>query len=339
MSLSKESPDSAVGGGAPAAGASGGPASARRADERVAVALRLEDPPSRGAPAKAGRPPEGRGPARRVAGPALAGLVCLLWACGGSPEGGSAGAGEGAASAADADRVVERIRSVVDSAGHEVAVYYRPLAGGDSILLNPDVRMHAASTMKVPVMMQIYLDRDSGRISLDDAMEVRTAFRSIADSSTYRLTPESDSDTALYRLEGEEVPVRDLMRRMITVSSNLATNILIEEVGAERVTGTLRRLGADSMEVLRGVEDIPAYRAGLSNTTTARDLGIVFEAIGNRRGGRPGCWRSSPGRSTTTRFPPGSPTTSGWPTRPAGSPASATTQGSSFRPTPVPTSW
>jgi beta-lactamase class A len=67
---------------------------------------------------------------------------------------------------------------------------------------------------------------------------------------------------------------------MITVSSNLATNILIEMADAERVTSSMRALGADSIVVLRGVEDGPAFEAGLSNTTTARDLGIIMSALG-----------------------------------------------------------
>jgi beta-lactamase class A len=74
---------------------------------------------------------------------------------------------------------------------------------------------------------------------------------------------------------------------MITVSSNLATNMLIEMVGAERVQATMRELGADSIAVLRGVEDIKAYRQGLSNTTTARDLGVILAALARGRAAGP----------------------------------------------------
>ncbi len=210
---------------------------------------------------------------------AAAGAAALALACGGGEDGGAREGSDGVAQSRAT--VVERIEALIDSTGREVAVYYRPLAGGDSIVVSGDVRMHAASTMKVPVMMQLYLDRDSGELSLDRPVAVRDTFRSIADSSLYRLEPSSDSDTAIYRRVGDSVPVRELVDRMITISSNLATNILIEEVGAARVTATMRRLGADSIEVLRGVEDIPAYRAGMSNTTTARDLGVIFTALGN----------------------------------------------------------
>ncbi len=172
------------------------------------------------------------------------------------------------------------LQGLIEEGGAEVGLYYRSLAtGGDSITLGADERMHAASTMKVPVMMQLYLDQETGLRRLDDPVEVKTTFTSITDGSSFVLSPESDSDTTFYGRVGEHVPVRELIDRMISWSSNLATNILIEVVDPRRVTATLRELGADSMEVLRGVEDLKAYEAGLSNTATARDLGVVMATV------------------------------------------------------------
>src|SRR6184192_4976375 len=74
---------------------------------------------------------------------------------------------------------------------------------------------------------------------------------------------------------------------MITRSSNLATNLLIERVGAARAQASARGLGAWSIQVLRGVEDGKAYRAGLNNTTTARDLGALLAAIAQHRAASP----------------------------------------------------
>jgi beta-lactamase class A len=170
--------------------------------------------------------------------------------------------------------------ALIRTTGAEVAVYYQDLEDGDSLLIDPDVRMHAASTMKVPVMIQLFQDREDGLLSLDDTLEVRTTFSSIVDGSPYTLNPGEDSETDLYLQEGKTVRYRELIEIMITVSSNLATNILIEEADAERVTASMRALGADSILVLRGVEDGPAFRAGLSNTTTARDLGVILSAVG-----------------------------------------------------------
>ena len=168
-----------------------------------------------------------------------------------------------------------------------VGVYFLDLAAGDSVLIDADARMHAASTMKVPVMIQLYRDRDAGFFSLDDSLTITETFRSIVDGSSYELGAPDDSDTTLYRRVGERESIRRLMELMITVSSNLAANMLIELVGADRIRGTMRELGADSISVLRGVEDIKAYRAGLSNTTTARDEGVVYRAIAEDRAASP----------------------------------------------------
>ena len=173
-----------------------------------------------------------------------------------------------------------QVEALVANSGGDVALYYEDLGDGDSLLLHPDERMHAASTMKVPVMIQLFADREAGLLDLDETLTVKTTFSSIVDGSPYSLSPDSDSENTLYLDEGQEVSYRHLIELMITVSSNLATNILIETAGADRVTSSMRTLGADSIMVLRGVEDGPAFQAGLSNTTTARDLGIIMAGLG-----------------------------------------------------------
>ncbi|MGH7529789.1 MAG: serine hydrolase [Gemmatimonadales bacterium] len=168
-----------------------------------------------------------------------------------------------------------------------VGVYYRDLTTGDSLALGAGLRLHAASTMKIPVMIQLFRDRDADLLSLDDSITVTNTFRSIVDSSPYRLDPADDSDSTLYARIGERVAIRDLIELMETVSSNLATNLLIARVDARRANATARALGADSILVLRGVEDGKAYRAGLNNTTTARDLGVLLAAIARGRAATP----------------------------------------------------
>lgn len=181
-----------------------------------------------------------------------------------------------------------RLQSRIAESGAEVVgVYFRNLAGDDSLLLDADSRVHAASMMKVPVMIQLFQDAEAGRLSLDDSLTMTKTFTSIVDGTLYGLGVPDDSDTTLYARIGEKATVRQLTELMITVSSNLATNMLIELVGAERVQATMRQLGADSIAVLRGVEDIKAYRAGLNNTTTARDMGLIFSAIAAHRAASP----------------------------------------------------
>ena len=164
-------------------------------------------------------------------------------------------------------------------AGSVVGLYYRSLTGSDSLPLNADARLHAASTMKVPVMIQLFRDADAGRLRLDDSLTVTKTFTSLFDGTPFDVDKADDSDSTLYLQVGHKVRVRDLLELMITVSSNLATNNLIQQVGAERANRTAHELGADSIRVLRGVEDGKAYRAGMNNTTTARDLGALLAAI------------------------------------------------------------
>ena len=172
-----------------------------------------------------------------------------------------------------------------------VGVYYRDLTTGDSLTVGAATRFHAASTMKVPVMIQLFRDRDAGRLTLDDSVTITNTFKSIVDSSPYQLDVTDDSDSSLYKRLGQKATIRELIELMETVSSNLATNLLITRVDSKRANATAHALGADSILVLRGVEDGKAYQAGLNNTTTARDLGVLLAAIAGGKAASPASCR------------------------------------------------
>lgn len=197
---------------------------------------------------------------------------------------------------------------VASSGAEAVGVYFKDLGSGDSVLHGADRRVHAASMMKVPVLIQLFRDQDDGRLQMDDSVTITKTFRSIVDGSPYDLAAPDDSDSTLYRRVGERESLRYLAERMITVSSNLATNILIELVGADRTQATMRELGADSIAVLRGVEDGKAFEAGLNNSTTARDLGVIFTAIAEERAARPESCREMIGILERQEFNEGIPT-------------------------------
>lgn len=182
-----------------------------------------------------------------------------------------------------AERAVESARPEIErlilASGAEVAVAARTLDGRERLLIRPDVSFHAASTMKIPVMIELFAQAREGRLRLDDALPVRNAFVSILDGSPYRLDPADDSDPEVYRAVGGSLTLRQLCEAMITRSSNLAANLLIEKLGVEEIRHRVHRLGADGMQLLRGVEDGKAFQAGLVNTTTARALMVLLERI------------------------------------------------------------
>ncbi|HEU4629775.1 MAG TPA: serine hydrolase [Gemmatimonadaceae bacterium] len=173
-----------------------------------------------------------------------------------------------------------RIRErVAREAPGEVAVAVVDLATGLRLGVHDTVVMHAASTMKVPVLLEVFREVERGRLSLDQPIPVTNRFRSIVGDSAYRLSPEDDSELTLYDRVGTTVPLRELLRLMIVRSSNLALNTLVDLVPATQVMRTMEEIGAPDMLVRRGVEDIPAFNRGLNNTTTAGALARVMEVI------------------------------------------------------------
>ena len=182
------------------------------------------------------------------------------------------------------DAILSRI---VRDSGASVAVFLSDPVSGFFVSVNPDQRFHAASTMKVPVLIELGRRIDAGEMRWSDSLPVKNQFASIVDGSPYTLDAKGDGDTTVYRSIGAGLPVRQLATRMIVRSSNLATNLLIERLDATRVTTTIRALGADSMLVLRGVEDGKAYAQGRNNTTTARDLATLLLALAGGKAVRP----------------------------------------------------
>jgi beta-lactamase class A len=175
------------------------------------------------------------------------------------------------------------LRALIVESGAEVAVAFRTLDGRSQVLIDPDKPFHAASTMKVPVMIELFRQARAGTVVLDQPLAVRNEFRSIVDGSTYTLSEGDDSDKAIYAAVGKTLTLEQLNEAMITVSSNFAANLLIERLGVEKIRTTVTRLGADGMQVLRGVEDQKAFDKGLNNSTTARALMVLFDRLGHGR--------------------------------------------------------
>ena len=172
-----------------------------------------------------------------------------------------------------------RVEALIRASGAEVAVAFATLDGHHALMLNANTEFHAASTMKVPVMVELFRQAGAGSLSLDDRITVVNEFRSVVDGSPYALDVGDDSDTDIYKAIGTQRTYRELCEAMITVSSNLATNVLIDRLGADRVSDTMHGYGADGMQVRRGVEDSLAFEKGLNNTATARGFHTILLAI------------------------------------------------------------
>tara|TARA_B100002049_G_scaffold87015_1_gene64123 strand:- start:218 stop:1099 length:882 start_codon:yes stop_codon:yes gene_type:complete len=159
------------------------------------------------------------------------------------------------------------------------ALAFKNLDDGKEILINENEIFHAASTMKTPVMIEFYKQLHQGKLSLEDTLQIKNEFKSIVDGTMYKLSEFDDSDKNTYNKLGQYYSINNLIYEMITISSNFATNILIDYIGANNVTKSMKEIGALNIDILRGVEDIKAFELGLDNTTSAKDLLIIYEKL------------------------------------------------------------
>ena len=144
---------------------------------------------------------------------------------------------------------------------------------------NADTWFHAASTMKLAVLLGVFRQVHLGELTVDAPVHVRNRFTSIVNGEPYMLELSRDADPDVYGQLGKTLSVHQLAYQMITTSSNLATNLLVEIVGVEKIQRSLDELEIDGVKVLRGVEDQAAFDAGLNNETTASGLVKLLRMI------------------------------------------------------------
>ncbi|HEY9286130.1 MAG TPA: serine hydrolase [Pyrinomonadaceae bacterium] len=166
-----------------------------------------------------------------------------------------------------------------DSRGSRVAASYYDYESETSWSFRGDSWFHAASTMKVAVLLGLFSAAGKGRFGLSANLHVRNRFFSVVDGKPFCLEHERDSGSAVYAALGKTMKLGELARHMIVTSNNLATNLLLDLIGVEQVRATLAGLGVKGVEVRRGVEDAKAYDAGVNNMVTANGLLSLFRVL------------------------------------------------------------
>ncbi|PYI44672.1 MAG: hypothetical protein DMF11_14145 [Verrucomicrobia bacterium] len=172
---------------------------------------------------------------------------------------------------------VERLSA--GSKARAIAVAVHDFQSGSRFSLRGDRWFHAASTIKVAVLLAIFRAADEGRVHLDDSLHVRNRFISAADGFPFHLSPDSDAMPELYQLVGRTAKISTLAEGMIAASSNLATNLLLDFMGVEYARKVLRDAQVDGVELRRGVEDYAAHERGINNEVTADGLVSLLSAV------------------------------------------------------------
>jgi len=172
-----------------------------------------------------------------------------------------------------------QIEQRIAESGAEVAVVFHTVDGKHHLEIRSRDSFHAASTMKLGVMLELFRQVHAGMLRLDDPLPVRNEFRSVVDGSPFQLDPGDDSDPGPYAKVGSTMTLRELCEAMITRSSNLATNLLMEKLGISNIRRTVKTNGGEGLDILRVLEDGKAFAKGINNTTTAAALAGLLERI------------------------------------------------------------
>jgi len=160
-----------------------------------------------------------------------------------------------------------------------IGVALHDLETGFRFSMRGDRWFHAASTIKVAVLLAVFRAADEGRFRLDDSLHLRNRFFSAADGSLFRVSQDRDATPELYATIGRTAKISVLVHAMICGSSNLATNLLLDFVGVEYARTVLQKAQVDGVELRRGVEDHGAHERGINNEATADGLLSLLSAI------------------------------------------------------------
>lgn len=183
------------------------------------------------------------------------------------------------------DGLREAVRTIGKEAGvRGLAVAYHDYETRTSWSYRGDEWFHAASTIKIPVLVGVFGATHAGEMEPESRVHVRNRFVSVADGSAFRVGSSRDANAEVHRMIGRTMRVSELARHMIVTSSNLATNLLLDVVGIDHMRRTLKELNLDDgVELRRGVEDERAYDRGINNRVTADGLLRVLRLIAERR--------------------------------------------------------
>ena len=170
-------------------------------------------------------------------------------------------------------------RLTAEKKARAIAVALHDFETGFRFSLQGDRWFHAASTIKVAVLFAVFRAADEGRLQLDDSLHVRNRFFSAADGSVFHVSPARDATPELYQAIGRTAKIAALAHAMISGSSNLATNLLLDFVGVEYARKVLHDAQVNGVELRRGVEDHGAHDQGINNEATADGLLRLLSAI------------------------------------------------------------
>ena len=187
----------------------------------------------------------------------------------------------GADGLAELGAAIRRIER--DAGARAIGVALFDSETGATFTHHGDRWFHAASTIKLAILLGVYRAIHVGELIPRARLHVRNRFFSAADGQTFAVAADRDANATVQSAVGRMMRVSELAHHMIATSSNLATNLLLDLVGLATVQQTLAELELDGIDVRRGVEDERAFDRGIINQVTATGLVKLLRLIAEER--------------------------------------------------------
>jgi beta-lactamase class A len=169
------------------------------------------------------------------------------------------------------------------SRAHALAVAIHDLETGQQFRYRADRWFHAASTIKLAVLLGVFASFHKGKYVPQSRLHIRNRFRSAYDGSSFRVQSERDADSEVQAAIGKTMRLIELARHMIVRSSNLATNLLLDLLGIEFLQNVLDSYNLTGIDLRRGVEDELAFEHQISNRVTADGLLQLLRLMAEER--------------------------------------------------------
>ncbi len=144
-------------------------------------------------------------------------------------------------------------------------MFFVDLQTGDYLNINGDKAFPAASTIKLPILIALFQDIEVGRIRLDETLVMRRG-----------LVAGGSGDMQNMRV-GRKFTVLETATKMMTISDNTATNMIIDRLGGFNILNKrFQSLGLRNTALRHLLADVQG-----TNTTSPKDLVLLSGLLTN----------------------------------------------------------
>ena len=169
----------------------------------------------------------------------------------------------------------DRVKAEIGDFKGSVWVYGKNLDNGKEYSLRGEEKVRTASTIKLPIMTEVFHQVEQGKIKWTDEFVLPN------------MRKEAGSGILFEFSEGTKIDLRTATNLMIVISDNFATNLILDKISQNNVNDFMRSLGLKSTLSLRkigGGGDAKEYDEPLNKlfgigVSTPKDMVTLLEKL------------------------------------------------------------